>query len=49
MSILNRGLLKGDKLLATANVKLQPLEGKCEIHEAVEVKSFWSLFLKCFV
>jgi hypothetical protein len=34
-----RGFLKGDKLLASANVKLQPLEEKCTIHEAYDVNT----------
>ena len=34
-----RGLFKGDKLLGTANLKLQPLENTCILHESYDVSS----------
>ncbi|KAH9492091.1 Coiled-coil and C2 domain-containing protein 1-like [Bulinus truncatus] len=32
-----RGFFKGDKLLGTVNVKLQPLENQCTIHESFDL------------
>ncbi|XP_064625209.1 coiled-coil and C2 domain-containing protein 1-like isoform X2 [Lineus longissimus] len=32
-----RGILKSDKVLGSASVKLQPLEDHCEIHECVDL------------
>lgn len=34
---IKRGFFKGDKLLGTVNVKLQPLEDKCIIHESYDL------------
>ncbi len=43
--IFNRGLLKGDKLLATGLIKLQPLENTSTIHDAFDV-SFIMYFIQ---
>jgi len=32
-----RGFLRSDTLIGTVNVKLQPLETKCEIHDTYDV------------
>ncbi|XP_061182028.1 coiled-coil and C2 domain-containing protein 1-like [Saccostrea echinata] len=34
---LKRGFLKSDKLIGTANVKLQPLDNKCTIHDSYDI------------
>ncbi|XP_055885542.1 coiled-coil and C2 domain-containing protein 1-like isoform X1 [Biomphalaria glabrata] len=34
---LKRGFFKGEKLLGTANIKLQPLENQCTIHESFDL------------
>lgn len=34
-----RGFLRSDTLIGTANVKLQPLETTCEIHESFDVSN----------
>lgn len=35
--ILFRGFLKSDKLIGTVNVKLQPLDNKCTVHDSYDV------------
>ncbi|CAG5121470.1 unnamed protein product [Candidula unifasciata] len=35
--LIKRGFFKGDKLLGTVNVKLQPLETKCVLHESYDL------------
>lgn len=32
-----RGFLKSDKLIGTVNVKLQPLDNKCTVHDSYDV------------
>lgn len=34
---LFRGFLKSDKLIGTVNVKLQPLDNKCTVHDSYDV------------
>ncbi|GFN95176.1 coiled-coil and c2 domain-containing protein 1-like protein [Plakobranchus ocellatus] len=34
---MKRGFFKGDKLLGTVNVKLQPLENKCTVHDSYDL------------
>ncbi|RUS89573.1 hypothetical protein EGW08_002691 [Elysia chlorotica] len=34
---IKRGFFKGDKLLGTVNVKLQPLENKCTVHDSYDL------------
>lgn len=43
-----RGFLRSDTLIGTANVKLQPLENTCEIHESFDVCSFIFIYLFVF-
>jgi hypothetical protein len=33
-----RGILKSDKVLGTASLKLQPLDEHCELHESLDVR-----------
>jgi len=40
-----RGFLKGDKLLGTVSIKLQPLEDKCIYHDSYDVISVFQCFV----
>lgn len=45
--ILFRGFLKSDKLIGTVNVKLQPLDNKCTVHDSYDVSLLMEYKVYC--
>lgn len=43
-----RGFLRSDTLIGTVNVKLQPLETKCDIHDTFDVSYYKKIYFKIY-